>query len=113
MLFRSRLHYDMPKEYDIMKVYYEFVHTQRNDTSHKAPVIENKDVKPGIHMTMAMYLYSTMITITDMEMSGIIDGTPHIGPHVEAPSYNSDYSKAFEASQVGYDMAAEAGPEDD
>lgn len=109
----NRLHYDMPKEYDIMKVYYEFVHTQRNDTSHKAPVIENKDVKPGIHMTMAMYLYSTMITITDMEMGGIIDGTPHFGPHVEAPSYNSDYSEAFEASQAGYDMAAEAGPEDD
>ena len=61
-----------------MKVYYEFVHDQRNDTAHQAPVIENMDVKPGIHMTMAMYLYSTMITITDMEVSGIIDGTPHI-----------------------------------
>lgn len=74
----NRLHYDVPEELNQMKVYYEFVHDQRNDTAHQAPVIENMDVKPGIHMTMAMYLYSTMITITDMEVSGIIDGTPHI-----------------------------------
>ena len=64
----NQLHYDMPEEYNNMKTYYEFVHSQRNDTTHQAPVIENKDVKPGIHMTMAMYLYSTMISITDMEM---------------------------------------------
>jgi type I restriction enzyme R subunit len=74
----NKLHYDVPEELNQMKVYYEFVHDQRNDTAHQAPVIENKDVKPGIHMTMAMYLYSTMISITDMDMSGIIDGTPHI-----------------------------------
>lgn len=74
----NKLHYDVPEELNQMKVYYEFVHDQRNDTAHQAPVIENKDVKPGIHMTMAMYLYSTMISITDMDISGIIDGTPHI-----------------------------------
>lgn len=50
-----------------MKVYYEFVHAQRNEESHNAPVIADEEVTIGLHMTMAMYLYATMINITDME----------------------------------------------
>lgn len=98
----NKLHYDMPEEYNQMKTYYEFVHAQRNDTTHQAPVIEDKDVKPGIHMTMAMYLYSTMISITDMEMSGIIDGTPHVGSTAKVVSITDELQEDKAAKIVPY-----------
>lgn len=50
-----------------MKTYYSFIHSQRNEDTHSAPVIEDCNIMPGIHMATAMYLYATMINITDME----------------------------------------------
>ena len=52
-----------------MKTYYDFVHAQRNEESHNAPVINDNEVSAAIHMSMAMYLYATMINITNMEGS--------------------------------------------
>jgi hypothetical protein len=92
-----------------MKAYYEFVHLQRNDTAHEAHVIENKDIKPGIHMTMAMYLYSTMISITDMEASGIIDGKSSIVTLPETPVHAiGEVYQEFKPNDKIYGMAAEA-----
>lgn len=63
----NRLHYTEEFKLANIKTYYEFVHAQRNAESHTAPVIEDAHVPVGIHMAMAMYLYATMINITDME----------------------------------------------
>lgn len=105
----NKLHYDVSEEYNQMKAYYEFVHLQRNDTAHEAHVIENKDIKPGIHMTMAMYLYSTMISITDMEASGIIDGKSSIVTLPETPVHAiGEVYQEFKPNDKIYGMAAEA-----
>lgn len=107
----NRLHYDVEAELNQMKTYYEFVHAQRNDTAHQAPVIDNKDVKPGIHMTMAMYIYSTMISITDMEISGIIDGASVVTPCKHHSNY-SEGNKGMEAWIGEHDIAAEPDIDD-
>lgn len=63
----NKLHFTNESKLINFKTYYEFVHAQRNAESHTAPVIDNAHILPGIHMTTAMYLYATMINITDME----------------------------------------------
>ena len=105
----NKLHYDVEDYLNQMKTYYEFVHQQRNDTTHQAPVIEPRDLKPGIHMTVAMYLYATMINITDMEMGGMIDGTANDRTKSQPTSPIHAY-EAFDESKQGYSIAAEPGP---
>jgi type I restriction enzyme R subunit len=63
----NRLHYTGDSKLANFKIYYEFVHAQRNAESHTAPVREDTHVPVGIHMAMAMYLYATMINVTEME----------------------------------------------
>lgn len=56
-----------------MKSYYNFFYSLRNINAHNAPIIEDNNVRPGIHMVTAMYLYATMINITDMESGEYVD----------------------------------------
>lgn len=105
----NKLHYDVEDYLNQMKTYYEFVHQQRNDTTHQAPVIEPRDLKPGIHMTVAMYLYATMINITDMEMGGMIDDPANNDTRSQPDSPKQGY-EAFDESEQGYSIAAEPGP---
>lgn len=68
----NRLHFTEDPKLAMMKVYYEFVHAQRNEESHNAPVVADEEVNVGLHMVMAMYLYATLINITEME--GMTEG---------------------------------------
>ncbi len=63
----GRLHFTTDPRLANFKSFYEFLHQQRNTELHQAPVISDAEVGPGIHMTTAMYLYATLINITDME----------------------------------------------
>ena len=105
----NKLHYDVPDYLNQMKTYYEFVHQQRNDTTHQAPVIAARNLKPGIHMTVAMYLYATMINITDMEMGGNIDGQKN-----DSQLSRSSHAKGYEAFEEasGCGIAAEPRPDE-
>lgn len=94
----NKLHYDVPDYLNQMKVYYEFVHQQRNDTTHQAPVIEPRDLKPGIHMVVAMYLYATMINITNMEMGEYMDRTENTDTQYQPNLHVKNY-RAYEEEQ--------------
>ena len=87
----NHLHYEVESKLTNLQSFYEFVHAQRNDESHQAPVIDDAHVPAGIHMTIAMYLYATMINITEME----------IGEHIKP------YSIKEEEGTSTYSMAAE------
>lgn len=65
----NRLYYTEDEVLSNMKSYYNFLHSLRNVDAHNAPVIEDSNVRPGIHMVTAIYLYVTMINITDIEMN--------------------------------------------
>lgn len=107
----NRLHYTGESKLVNFKTYYEFVHAQRNAESHTAPVIEDAHVPVGIHMAMAMYLYATMINITNMERSEIIHDTSYMRSHLEA-EHAGESLEDFKARQSGYAMAAEPGPDE-
>ena len=107
----NRLHYTGESKLVNFKTYYEFVHAQRNAESHTAPVREDTHVPIGIHMAMAMYLYATMINITNMERSGIIHDTSYMRSHLEA-EHAGESLEDFKARQSGYAMAAEPGPDE-
>ena len=63
------LHFTDDEKLTNLKMFYDFVHSQRNVESHTAPIIDDNHVRPGIHMIVAVYLYATMINIADMEDS--------------------------------------------
>ena len=107
----NRLHYTGDSKLANFKTFYEFVHAQRNAESHTAPVREDTHVPVGIHMAMAMYLYATMINITNMERSGIIHDTSYMRSHLEA-EHAAESLEDFKARQSGYAMAAEPGPDE-
>lgn len=75
----NRLHFSEDRKLQNLKAYYEFVHRQRNEVSHNAPLMDDKDVPVGIHMAIAVYLYATMINITDMECGEAGSGYIHPG----------------------------------
>ena len=60
-------------------------------------------------MTVAMYLFATMINITNMEMGGIIDGPANNDTRSQPDSPKQGY-EAFDESEQGYSIAAEPGP---
>ena len=63
----NKLHFTEDPKLTNLKSFYDFVHAQRNEESHNAPIATNTEIVAGIHMTMAMYIYATMINITNME----------------------------------------------
>ena len=67
----NQLHFSEDEVLHNFKVYYEFLHDQRNEQSHMAPEIKDSEVKAGIHMTVAMYLYATMINLKRMKSCGL------------------------------------------
>ena len=92
----NRLHFTEDPKLAMMKVYYEFVHAQRNEESHNAPVVADEEVNVGLHMVMAMYLYATLINITEME--GLTGNHTYVMEEENYASYAADsgssYSKA-------------------
>jgi type I restriction enzyme R subunit len=69
----NTLHFSDDKSLAKFKQYYEFLHSQRNEQSHGAPVIPDDRVKCCIHMTVAMYLYATLINQNRMKTCGLAE----------------------------------------
>ena len=67
----NQLHYTDDVLLEKFKVYYEFLHEQRNEQSHMAPEIPDNKVKFCMHMTVAMYLYATLINLRRMKATGL------------------------------------------
>ena len=67
----NQLHYTDEVLLEKFKVYYEFLHEQRNEQSHMAPEIPDNKVKLCMHMTVAMYLYATLINLRRMKATGL------------------------------------------
>ena len=38
----------------------------------RAPKLPDNEVNAAIHMVMCMYLYATMVSITELEMAGVL-----------------------------------------
>ncbi|MCC8119152.1 MAG: DEAD/DEAH box helicase family protein [Bacteroidales bacterium] len=53
--------------------YYQMVYDWRNMDSHTAPKLPEAELPAAIHIIVAMYVYATMVSVTDLEMGGNID----------------------------------------
>lgn len=63
----NRLHFTDDPKLANLRTYYDFVHAQRNEESHNAPVIADTEVNVGLHMALAVYLYATLTNLTNLE----------------------------------------------
>jgi type I restriction enzyme R subunit len=54
-----------------LKTYYKVLHDLRNETSHKAPDIPDDQLKTVLHLTVAIYLYTTMINLRRLKSAGL------------------------------------------
>ena len=77
------LHYNNNPKLNTFHTYYEAMYNWRNDNVHEAPNLPDAEVSPAIHMIVSMYVFSTMISITDLEMAGYdLDEVPSTAiPH--------------------------------
>lgn len=89
----NQLHFTVDPKLEMMKAYYEFVHAQRNEESHNAPIIADDEVSVGLHMTMAMYLYATLINIPEME--GQTGEHSYMMKDVDYVSYAADSGSSY------------------
>lgn len=51
------------------KSFYNIIYGWRNDNAHKAPKLPDNETKEAIFMVISIYLYATMVSITDLEVN--------------------------------------------
>ena len=54
-------------KYANFKQYYDMLYNWRNDDTHTAPLLDETQLPAAIHILVAMYVYATMISVTDIE----------------------------------------------
>ena len=59
---------DEAKKYDL---FLTKLREWRNDTSHNAPTASEQEIDAALQVVIAMYLYVTGNSITDLEMAGL------------------------------------------
>ena len=86
--------------------YLDMVRQWRNDEAHRAPITTDEEVNAAIKVLVAMYLFVTGNSITDLEMQEGA-GTPTIK---QDPDSHPQGYEAFEEDHLGYSVAAEPEP---
>ena len=69
----NQLYYSNEPELSSFKTYYKVLHDLRNEASHKAPDIPDDQLKTVLHLTVAIYLYTTMINLRRLKRAGLAD----------------------------------------
>ena len=75
------------------KLFYNTVYNWRNDNAHKAPILPDDEIDAAIYMVMCIYLYATMVSISDLEKNGVFNAVIY--------SMNSVSSMAAESHAYG------------
>ena len=60
----------MAPELAEFKSFYNSIYHWRNDNAHKAPLLPENEIDGAIYMVLSIYLYATMVSITDLESAG-------------------------------------------
>ncbi len=88
--------------------YLDMVRQWRNEEAHRAPVTTDKEVTAAIKVLVAMYLFVTGNSITDLEMQ---EGSETMAPKPHPAHLSKGYA-AFDDNDFGGSVAAESGPEE-
>ena len=65
----QRLHFSTTPEMQRFKAYYENLYAWRNEEAHSAPEVKDEEIDAALHIVVALYVFATMISITDLEMA--------------------------------------------
>ena len=65
------LKYGTSEESKKYEKFLSMVRDWRNDISHNAPTTSEQEIDAALQVVIAMYLYVTGISITDLEMAGL------------------------------------------
>jgi type I restriction enzyme R subunit len=68
--YLKSLYFTRQPELEQFKSFYNSIYQWRNDNAHKAPILPDNEVKGAINMVLCIYLYATMVSITDLEANG-------------------------------------------
>jgi type I restriction enzyme R subunit len=104
------LHYNDDPKLSTFHTYYEAMYHWRNNNVHEAPDLPDAEISPAIHMVISMYVFSTMISITDLELAkNNIKGSPStiISPKNKKNYEIHNFENLESNSNQKYDMAAE------
>jgi type I restriction enzyme R subunit len=104
------LHYDDDPKLSTFHTYYEAMYHWRNNNVHEAPDLPDAEISPAIHMVISMYVFSTMISITDLEMArDDVKESPLtiISPKDKKNYETHNFENLENNSSREYDMAAE------
>ena len=66
----NNLYYTTAPELTEFKSFYNSIYHWRNDNAHKAPLLPENEIDGAIYMVLSIYLYATMVSITDLESAG-------------------------------------------
>lgn len=88
--------------------YLDMVRQWRNDEAHRAPITTDEEVNAAIKILVAMYLFVTGSSITDLEMQ---EGVETSVDELHPTSYKDIV--AHDEGHHGYCMAAEPGPDEE
>ena len=64
----QRLYHNTDPKYQNFKAYYENFYQWRNDEAHTAPEVKDEEIDAAIHIVVSLYVFATMISVTDLEM---------------------------------------------
>ena len=97
------LKYGHTEEAQKYSQYLQMLRDWRNDSSHTAPTTSEQEIDAAIQIVVAMYLYVTGNSITDLEMAGYDAGESNQDALVIPHSYSYDREEG-----QSYGMAAES-----
>lgn len=67
----NNLYYTDEPELSLFKTFYNTVYAWRNDNAHMAPKLPENELEPAIYMVLCIYLYATMVSITNLKFAGV------------------------------------------
>lgn len=65
----QRLYHNTDPKFANFKAYYDNLYNWRNDEAHSAPEIKDEEIDAALHIVISLYVFATMISITELEHS--------------------------------------------
>lgn len=64
----QRLHNNNDPKFQNFRAFYDKFYAWRNDEAHTAPEIKDDEIDAALHIVVSLYVFATMISITELEM---------------------------------------------
>lgn len=90
--------------------YLQLVTEWRNDQAHTAPTTSENEINAAISIVVAMYLYITGVSITDLEMADAADSVESLAAPVPYGLHEESIGTEYSQTAIAYGLAREIEP---